>query len=124
MRSDKREREVEVVIDDHDRHFVPQLVEGHEELLDHRRREAFERLVEQQHPRVAGQRARHRDHLLLAARKIVGRRAQRALMRGKNSKIVLVVPGNALRRCAASAAPARGCAHAHAGEERRAPAGT
>jgi hypothetical protein len=38
---------------------------------DHRRREALERLVEQQQLRVEGERAGDRDHLALAARELV-----------------------------------------------------
>ena len=48
-----------------------------EQLLDDGRREALERLVEQQHAHVAGQRARDRHHLLLAAGEVVGRACRR-----------------------------------------------
>src|SRR3954447_4328985 len=69
----QRQRQVEVVVDDDDGDFFAQAVEGLEQLLDHGRREPLERLVQQQHPHVAGQRARDRDHLLLAAGKIIRR---------------------------------------------------
>ena len=59
-----------------------------EQLLDDGRREALERLVEQQHAHVAGQRAGDRHHLLLAAGEIVGRACRSArARRGKNSKM-------------------------------------
>ena len=43
-----------------------------EDLLHHERREAEGRLVEQQEPRPQHQRARDRQHLLLAARQRAG----------------------------------------------------
>src|SRR5215471_306531 len=42
----KRKREIEVVIDDQDRDLASKLVERLEQLLDHGRSEALERLVE------------------------------------------------------------------------------
>ena len=54
-------------------HVLAQLVEDLEQLQHHGRRQSLERLVQQQQLDVAGQRARHRHHLLLAARQIVGR---------------------------------------------------
>src|SRR4051812_27645722 len=69
----QRQRQIEIVVDDDDGDFLAQPVEGFEQLLDHCGRQALERLVEQQHPHIAGQRARHRDHLLLATGKIIRR---------------------------------------------------
>src|SRR3954454_17114499 len=66
------QRQIEIVIDDDDGDFPAQTVEGFEQLLDDRGRQALERLVEQQHPHVAGQRAPHRDHLLLATGEVIG----------------------------------------------------
>jgi len=48
-------------------------------------RQALERLVEQQYPHVAGQRAGHRDHLLLAAGEVIGGLSSRSRIRGKYS---------------------------------------
>ena len=56
-----------MMVDDDDRDLLAQLVEALEQLLDHGRRQTLERLVEQKHANVAGQRARNRHHLLLAA---------------------------------------------------------
>src|SRR3954464_9554669 len=82
----QRQRQIEIVVDNDDGDFLAQPVEGFEQLLDHCGRQALERLVEQQHPHVAGQRARHRDHLLLATGKII-RRAVEPLA---NSREILV----------------------------------
>src|SRR3954470_14428644 len=68
------EREIEVVVDDDDRDLAAELVEALEELLDDGRSEALEGLVEEEHAHGAGERARDRDHLLLAAGEEVGRR--------------------------------------------------
>src|ERR687885_1854060 len=64
----EREHEIEMMLDDDDRDLAPQPVESLEQLLGHGRRQALEGLVEQEQPRVADERARHRGHLLLAAR--------------------------------------------------------
>src|SRR5450631_1960332 len=66
------QRQIEIVIDDDDGDFLAQAIEGFEQLLDHGRRQALKRLIEQQYPHVAGQRAGHRHHLLLSAGEIVG----------------------------------------------------
>ena len=57
-----------------------------ENLVDQHRREPHRRLVEQQEPRVAHQRAAHRQHLLLPAREIAGR--QRAPLLQRREQIV------------------------------------
>ena len=75
VRSDERECEIEMMVDDDHRDLVAQAVEGLEQFFGHGGREPLERLVEQQHAHVAGKRAGDRDHLLLAAREIVGRHA-------------------------------------------------
>ena len=63
----QRERKIEMVVDDQDRHMMAQPVERLEQFLDDRRRQPLERLVEQQYAGVARQRTRDRDHLLLAS---------------------------------------------------------
>ena len=113
----QRERQVEVVVDDDDRDLVAQLVEGLEQFLDHRRRQALEGLVEQQHLRVAGERPRHRDHLLLAARKVVGRRAPALLDARKEGEDPLLVPVHARAVAPAQPAELHVLGDAHAGEE-------
>src|SRR6266436_2248299 len=72
----QRQRQVEIVIDDDDGDFLAQAIEGFEQLFDHGRRQTLERLIEQQYPDVAGQRAGDRHHLLLAAGKIIRRTIQ------------------------------------------------
>ena len=70
----QRQRQVEMVVDDDDADLLPELVEGLEQFLDDGRRQPLEGLVQQQHAGVARQRPGHRDHLLFAAREVVGRR--------------------------------------------------
>src|SRR6478609_5067067 len=67
------QRQIKVVIDDDDGDFLAQTIEGFEQLLHDRRRQALEGLVEQQNPNVARQRAGDRNHLLLAAGEIIRR---------------------------------------------------
>ena len=62
------------MVDDDHRDVVAQLIEGFEQFLGDGGGESFERLVEQQHAHVSHKRAGDRQHLLLAAREIVGRR--------------------------------------------------
>jgi hypothetical protein len=63
------QRHVRVLLDEEDRRAVAvQLADDAEDLLDYERRETERRLVHQQQLRAAHQRARHRKHLLLAAR--------------------------------------------------------
>ena len=68
------ERLVLVVGDEHagDVHLVVQPAQPAAQLLAHLRVERAERLVEQQHPRLDGERARQRDALALAAGELRG----------------------------------------------------
>ena len=74
----ERQDQIEVVLDDQDRHLAAQRIEGPEDLLGHGGGEPLERLVEQEEPDVAGERAGDRHHLPLAAREHV-RLAREAL---------------------------------------------
>ena len=47
------QRQIEMVVDDDDGDFLAQSIEGLEQLLDHRRRQALEGFVEQQYPDIA-----------------------------------------------------------------------
>src|SRR6516165_6766945 len=49
----ERQHEIEIVLDDHDRHVPAELVEHLEQFERHRRREALERLVKQQEAYIA-----------------------------------------------------------------------
>src|SRR5258705_7849465 len=60
-----------MVIDDDDRDFLAQPVEGFEQLLHYGWSKTLEGLIEQQYAYVARQRAGHRNHLLFASRKII-----------------------------------------------------
>ena len=62
-----------MVIDDDDRDFVAQLVEGLEQLFHDSRGQTLEWLVQQQDAGIAGQGTGHGHHLLFAAGQIVGR---------------------------------------------------
>ena len=67
------ERELDVLLDEHDRLALAlQPRDRAADLGDDERREAFGGLVHQQHARVAHQRAADREHLLLAARERAG----------------------------------------------------
>ncbi len=59
---------VEIVLDHQDWNLAPKLIDDVEYLLAHGRREPFERLVHEQKPRTANERAGDRHHLLLATR--------------------------------------------------------
>ena len=113
----QRQRQVEVVVDDDDRDLVAQLVEALEQLLDDRRREALEGLVEQEHAHVAGERARDRHHLLLAAGEVVGRRASARAMRGKKAKMRSTSQRTPWPVWRLQAAELQVLRHRHAGEE-------
>jgi hypothetical protein len=65
------EHQLGVLLDQHDRQpaFL-ELADGGHHLGDDLRRQAFRRLVHQQHARIAHQRAADRQHLLLAARQM------------------------------------------------------
>ena len=64
----KVERQLDVLLDQHDREpFGLQLRDGPADLVHDLRREALGRLVHQQHARIAHQGAADRQHLLLAA---------------------------------------------------------
>ena len=75
-----------------------------EHLGDDERREAERRLVEQQQPRPRHQRARDRDHLLLAARERAGRRVE---PRGQRREEL--ADARRATRAARAALPGRGC---------------
>src|SRR5262249_50226996 len=68
------ERQVEMVVDDDDRDLPPQRVEAFERLLDDRRRQTLERLIEEQHADVAGSVPRPPHHRLPSAGKKTARR--------------------------------------------------
>ena len=113
----QRQRQIEMVIDDDDGDFLAQPVEGLEQLLDHGRRQALEGLVEQQHPHVARQRARHRDHLLLAAGEII-RRAVEPLANAREIFVdALAGPVHAVAGLALQPAEFEILLDAHAGEQ-------
>ena len=71
-------REVEILLDQHDRHLaeVAQIGDRAPDILDDRGLDAFGRLVEQQEPRPHHQRAADRELLLLAAGEIAAAPAQ------------------------------------------------
>ena len=114
----QREDQVEIVLDDHDRQLLPQPVERLEQLLDHRRRQALERLVEQQHAHVPG-RARARPRPSAARRPTGSRPACRAARasRGKNSRIFSSDHATPAPLAPLQAAELEIVAHAHAGEQ-------
>ena len=58
--------------------MLADLVQQPRDVLDDRGLDAFGRLVEQQHLRIAGERARDRELLLLAARQIAAARGARS----------------------------------------------
>src|SRR4051812_5192108 len=91
----EREREIEVVIDDHHPDLVAQAVERLEQLLGDRGRQALERLIEQQQPHVARESARDRDHLLLAAGEIIGGRVPALRKARENPHDALIIPMHA-----------------------------
>ncbi|HEX2071825.1 MAG TPA: hypothetical protein VHF90_09290 [Thermoleophilaceae bacterium] len=67
------ERAQRVLLDQQHGHaFLAQAGDDREDLVDHRRREAERRLVEQQQPRAGDESASDREHLLLAAREVAG----------------------------------------------------
>ena len=113
----QRQRQVEVMVDDQDRDLVAQLVESLEQLFDDRRREALEGLVEQQHAGVARERTRHRHHLLLAARQVVGRRAPALLDAREEGEDLLLVPVDAGVVAPLQAPELHVLGHRHAGEQ-------
>src|SRR5271165_3627355 len=65
------QRLVRILLDQQHGRLLPlvDFADRAENLLDHERRQSERRLVEQQQPRTAHQRAGYRQHLLLAARK-------------------------------------------------------
>jgi hypothetical protein len=69
----ERQRDPRVLLDHDDRHagVGPQRADHADQVLGDDRRQPLERLVEQQQPRVGHQRARDRQHLLLATRQLV-----------------------------------------------------
>ena len=58
--------------DEHGEPLVVQVLDDAEDLRDEQRREAERRLVEQEQPRPLHERAREREHLLLAAAERAG----------------------------------------------------
>ena len=67
------ERDVDLLLDEQHRDpaFAPKPHQRRGERVDDHRRQSLERLVEQQELGIAGERAAHRQHLLLAARELV-----------------------------------------------------
>ena len=63
----KRQDEIEVMLDDHDRDLASQALDRHKHFVDHRRGKPLEGFVKQQQAHAAGERPSDRDHLLLAA---------------------------------------------------------
>ena len=106
-----------MMVDDDDRDLVPELVEAFEQLLDHRRRQALERLIQQQHAHVARQSARDRHHLLLAAGEIIGRLVQPLLDAREIFEDALEIPARADAGFALQAAELEILRDAHAGEK-------
>src|SRR5450755_3390375 len=111
------QRQIEIVIDDDDGDFLAQAIEGFEQLLDHGRRQALERLVEQQYPHVARQRAGHRHHLLLAAGKIIRRTIQPFANPREIFVDALACPVHAIAGLALQRAELEILLDAHAGEQ-------
>src|ERR671925_1221277 len=68
------QRDVRVLLDDEHRQalLLVQLADDAEDLRDEQRRETERRLVEEQQPRTLHERAREREHLLLAAAERAG----------------------------------------------------
>ncbi len=86
------ERELGVLLDQQDRDaFARDLQHRFEDLLHHQRREPHRRLVEQQQLRLRHQRARHREHLLLAAGQRAGGLPAALLEAGKEIEHALDV---------------------------------
>ena len=106
-----------MVIDDQDRDLASKLVERLEQLLDHGRSEALERLVEQQDARIARQGTRNRHHLLLPTGQVVGRRAPALLDAREESEDLVLVPVHAGAVAAAQPAELHVLGDAHAGEQ-------
>ena len=64
--------DLEVLLDEQDRHGLGRLGERIGDLVDDARREALRGLVDEQQPVLVHERPRERDHLLLAARERAG----------------------------------------------------
>ena len=94
-------------------------VEHLEQLEDHGRRQALERLVQQQQLDVARHRARHRDHLLLAAGEIIRRDIHALLQAREIFEDPLLAPHHAVAAVGlARETPEREIfPHRHAGEQ-------
>jgi hypothetical protein len=92
----KRQHQIEIVLDNDDAHVPAQPVEYTKEFQGHRRREPFERLVQQQQLDIARHRARHGDHLLLPAGEIVGRDVHALLQAREIVKDLLLIPHDAV----------------------------
>src|SRR6476646_2046756 len=110
-------RQIKVVIDDDDGDLVAQSIEGLEQLLDNRRRQAFERLVKQENPDVAGKCPGYSHHLLFAARKIVSRAIEPFTDSWKILVDALTGPMNTVTGLTLQAAKLQVLFHAHAGEQ-------
>src|SRR3954462_776111 len=113
----KRQRQIEVMVDDDDRDLVAELIEALEELLDDGRREALERLVEEEHAHVAGERAGDRHHLLLAAGEEIGGGVEALGETREVGEDALEVPAHAMAGLALEAAELEVLRHRHAGEQ-------
>src|SRR3954471_16376219 len=113
----ERQRKIEVMIDDHHGDLIAQPVERLEQLLGDRGRQALEWLVEKQQAYVAGKRARHRHHLLLAAREIVSPRVPALRQPREDPDDPLVVPVHAFAGLPFEAAEREVVGNGHAGEQ-------
>src|ERR1700674_1974571 len=111
------ERQIQMMIDDDDGDLLAQLVEALEKLLDHRRCQAFERLIEQKHTNVTRQRARNGNHLLLAAGKEIRRRIEPLLEARKVVENSRQIPAHADAGLALEPAQFQVVSHRHAGEQ-------
>ena len=85
--------------------------------LDHRGRQAFERLVEQQHAHVPGQGARDRDHLLFASGQKIRRRIDARAQARKELEDPCVRPRNTFAFAPLEPAELEIMTHAHPGKE-------
>src|SRR2546423_7429381 len=110
------QHEIEIMLDDDHRDLPAQAVEGLEQFLDDRGCETLERLVEQQHPDVARQRARHRDHLLFAAGEEIRWRVESRGELRKEMQDLVVGPRYTVALAAFEAPKLEVMAHAHAGK--------
>src|ERR1700687_3634452 len=105
------------MLDDDHRDFPAQAVEGLEQFLDDRGSKALERLVEPAHPDVPRQRARHRDHLLLATGEEIRRRVESRGELREEMQDLVVGPGYAVALASLEASQLEFVPHAQAGNQ-------